>query len=94
MAKKKISGKDDILNQPVRYGSPRPNFPRDPGSISIRYGSPRPYFPRDPDSIFIIHEEQKKPCEPEGIRRYGCPRPEISKKPSKLRRIIEIIKEK
>lgn len=52
------------------------------------------YFPRDPDSIFIIHEEQKKPCEPEGIRRYGCPRPEISKKPSKLRRIIEIIKEK
>ena len=40
MAKKKISGKDDILNQPVRYGSPRPNFPREPGSISIRYGLP------------------------------------------------------
>lgn len=88
MAKKKISGKDDILNQPVRYGSPRPNFPREPGSISIRYGSPR----QDPE--ILVRIEPKKPCEPEGIRRYGCPRPEISKKPSKLRRIIEIIKEK
>ena len=88
MAKKKISGKDDILNQPVRYGSPRPNFPREPGSISIRYGSPR----QDPEKP--VRKEPKKPREPETIKRYGCLRPEISKKPSKLRRIIEIIKEK
>lgn len=88
MAKKKISGIDDILNQTVRYGSPRPNFPWDPGSISIRYGSPR----QDPEKP--VRKEPKKPREPETIKRYGCPRPEISKKPSKLRRIIEIIKEK
>ena len=85
MAKKKISGTDDILNQPVRYGSPRPNFPRDPGSISIRYGSPR----QDPEKP--VRKEPKKLHEP---IRYGCPPPEISKKPSKLKRIIEIIMEK
>ena len=85
MAKKKISGTDDILNQPVRYGSPRPNFPWAPGSISIRYGSPR----QDPEKP--VRKEPKKLHEP---IRYGCPPPEISKKPSKLRRIIEIIKEK
>ena len=88
MAKTNISGQADILNQPVRYGSPRPNFPREPGSISIRYGSPR----QDPEKP--VRKEPKKPREPETIKRYGCPRPEISKKPSKLRRIIEIIKEK
>ncbi len=89
MAKKKEN--DSVKNTVIktaRYGSLRPNFPRDPGSISIRYGSPR----QDPEKP--VRKEQKKPCEPEGIRRYGCPRPEISKKPSKLRRIIEIIKEK
>ena len=81
MAKKKISGTDDILNQPVRYGSPR----RDHRSIFIRYGPPR-QDPEKPD-----RKEPKKLHEP---IRYGCPPPEISKKPSKLRRIIEIIKEK
>lgn len=86
MAKKKISGKDDILNQPVRYGSPRPNFPRDPGSISIRYGSPR----QDPEKP--VRKEPKKPREPETIKRYGCPRLETQKKPSKLSRIIKVIK--
>ena len=79
MAKKKISGTDDILNQPVRYGSPR----RDHRSIFIRYGPPR----QDPEKP--VRKEPKKPREPETIKRYGCPRPEISKKPSKLRPAIK-----
>ena len=84
MAKKKISGTDDILNQPVRYGSPR----WDPRSIPIRYGSPR----QKPGVDFF--EIKEKPHEVETIARYGCPPPEISNKPSKLKRIIEILKEK
>lgn len=82
MAKKKEN--DSVKNtvmKTARYGSLRPNFPRDPGSISIRYGSPR----LDP-------EEPVKPREPEGLIRYGCPRPETQKKPSKLSRIIKVIK--
>ena len=79
MAKKKISGTDDIF-QLVRYCSPR----RDHRSIFIRN--------EDPEKP--VRKEPKKPREPETIKRYGCPRPEISKKPSKLRRIIEIIKGK
>ena len=81
MAKKKISGTDDILNQPVRYGSPR----RDHRSIFIRYGPPR----QDPEKP--VRKEPKKLREP---IRYVSPPAVISKKPSKLRRIIEIIKEK
>ena len=79
MAKKKISGTDDIF-QPVRYGSPR----RDHRSIFIRN--------EDPEKP--VRKKTKKLHEVETIARYGCPPPEISKKPSKLKRIIEIIMEK
>ena len=84
MAKKKEN--DSVKNTVIktaRYGSLSPNFPRDPGSISIRYGSPR-----------LDSEEPVKPHEVETIARYGCPPPEIFNKPSKLKRIIEILKEK
>ena len=114
MAKKKEN--DSVKNTVIktaRYGSLSPNFPRDPGSISIRYGSPRS------DPVDPIHEEPIIPTprpnpgpvrygsprqktdvdffethEVETIARYGCPPPEISNKPSKLKRIIEILKEK
>ena len=89
MAKKKEN--DSVKNTVIktaRYGSLSPNFPRDPGSISIRYGSPR----QKPDVDFF--EIKEKPHEVEKISRYGCPPPEISNKPSKLKRIIEILKEK
>ena len=76
MAKKKISGTDDILNQPVRYGSAR----RDHRSIFIRYRPPR----QGPEKA--VRKEPKKLHEP---IRYGCPPPEISKKPSKLRPAIK-----
>lgn len=86
MAKKK---ENDIIIKTARYGSLRPNFPRDPGSIPIRYGSPRQ---KKPGMDFF--EIKEKPHEVETIARYGCPPPEISNKPSKLKRIIEILKEK
>lgn len=85
MAKKKEN--DSVKNTVIktaRYGSLSPNFPRDPGSISIRYGSPRQKPGVD---FFETHEI-------ETIARYGCPPLEISNKPSKLKRIIEILKEK
>lgn len=78
----------------MRYGSPRPDpvdpiheepiipTPR-PNPGPVRYGSPR-----------LDSEEPVKPHEVETIARYGCPPPEISNKPSKLKRIIEILKEK
>ena len=113
MAKKKEN--DSVKNTVIktaRYGSLSPNFPRDPGSISIRYGSPRP-DPVDPiheepiiptprpnpgpvryGSPRLDSEEPVKPHEVETIARYGCPPPEIFNKPSKLKRIIEILKEK
>ena len=89
MANKKEN--DSIKNTVIktaRYGSLSPNFPRDSGSISIRYGSPR----QKTDVDFF--EIKEKPHEVETIARYGCPPPEISNKPSKLKRIIEILKEK
>ena len=85
MAKKK---ENDIIIKTARYGSLRPNFPRDPGSIPIRYGFPR----QKPGMDFF--EIKEKPHEVETIARYGCPPPEISNKSSKLKRIIEILKEK
>ena len=79
----------------MRYGSPRPDpvdpiheepiipTPR-PNPGPVRYGSPRQKTDVD---FFETHEV-------ETIARYGCPPPEISNKPSKLKRIIEILKEK
>ena len=119
MAKKKEN--DSVKNTVIktaRYGSLRPNFPRDPGSISIRYGSPgldpeepvgklpktpqkHRTVPSEPNPVpkrygspRLDSEEPVKPHEDETIARYGCPPPEISNKPSKLKRIIEILKEK
>lgn len=56
----------------------------------MRYGSPRPE-PIDP-----IHKEPiiPTPRPNPGPVRYGSPRPEPPKKSSKLKRIIDIIKEK
>ena len=117
MAKKKEN--DSVKNTVIktaRYGSLSPNFPRDPGSISIRYGSPRldpeepvGKLPKTPQKHRIVPsepnpvpkrygpprldpEEPVKPREPEGLIRYGCPCPETQKKPSKLSRIIKVIK--
>lgn len=71
---------NDIVIKTARYGS----------LYVMRYGSPRPE-PIDP-----IHKEPiiPTPRPNPGPVRYGSPRPEPPKKSSKLKRIIDIIKEK